>query len=337
MAFGLILPITSGKALDNTSHNPDYLVNPSFEQVTPSWYLEDQTGSAILAFTHDDFDVADGQVAVVVHNKAAAPAYQVQLKEENLSLPAGDYRLSFFAKTDFSQGDQLVSATVALTQQNAPWSNYGLWFDFSPVKDWREFRVNFHLANDITDGRLTFYLGKNITTYFLDDINIVRLAMPNDRRYNLALNGDFEYPDLAAWDWEDVESKTDFSNNTGWATSGLSYARIVINEQTTNFQDYLIQFKQKGIPLERGRRYKLFFDAKVGETGSSCPIMASIINDVSPWNSAGFERIYELGYDWQKYGDEFMASQDFDNARLTFQLGRCRGEVYLDNIKLTTL
>ncbi len=331
--LGLTLPFTSGVALDNTSHQPDYLVNPGFEKATPSWYLEDQTGKAILAFTHDNFDVGEGQVTAVIHNQQSAADYQVQLKQENLSLPAGDYRISFYAKTNFTKGNQPLQAAVALTQQNAPWANYGLWHEFSPTKEWQEFHISFNLAEDVNDGRLTFYLGKNITTYFIDDVQLVHVTMPQDRTYNLVLNGDFEYPDLVGWDWEDAESQTNFVAASGAADSGVGYAHLVIDRFTRDYQTYLIQFKQNKIPLEQYVHYTFSFKVRASEN-SSCPLTVIIMNDESPWNSAGFTKTYDLGYDWQSFSDEFLAVRNFTNARLSFQLGRCKGEIDIDDVRL---
>lgn len=336
----LLLPVKSGEALDETSHEPELIINGSFENATPSWYLEDPNGVAVLGFTRDNFDVESGEVSALVHVTKNQANYQVQLKEENLSLPAGYYQLSFYAKADprilFGQkaSDALPNAVVALTQQNVPWGSYGLWYEFSPGRGYQQFSIDFILKEKINDGRLTFYLGSAATTYFVDGVQFNRVTVPEDRTNNLVLNGSFEYPDLGRWSWEDQTGQATFTADNGVTKSGIGSARIDIAMFDRNFDQYTIQLKQNKIPLERGRYYKFSFAGKISDISSTCQLAVAILNDESPWGSAGFVRTYDLGYDWQTLGDTFMSSQDLNNARVSFQLGRCKGSVYIDDVKL---
>lgn len=329
--LGLVLPLTSGLALDNTSHQPDYVINPGFEKATPSWYLENSDQSAILAFTHDDFDVHSGLVAAVVHVTESQAPWQVQLKQEDLVLTAGYYQVSFYAKSN-----QPAKAVLALSQQNDPWANYGLWYDFETGQKWEQYRTTFILENSVSDARLSFNLGQDVASYFLDDIQITRIDMPMERsKDNLLLNADFEFPALGQWTWEDVDQSADFERTDSDSKSGIASARITINGLPNRDQDASrIQFYQTEIPIEKLKPYRLSFSAKMVGQNIACPLVVKLMNNQSPWNSLGFERPFVLGYEWQNFQEEIYTSAETADARLAFLFGKCQGEILLDNVKL---
>ncbi|MFH1172962.1 MAG: carbohydrate binding domain-containing protein [bacterium] len=329
--MGLILPSATGLALNNTSHQPDYLINPGFEEATPSWYLENEDNSAIMAFTHDDFDIKDGLVSAVVHVTKPQEAWQVQLKQQDLTLAAGYYQVSFYAKTS-----QPAKAVLVLDQQVEPWANYGLWYDFETNQEWEQYRTTFMLDNNVNDARLSFYLGQDAATYFLDDIQITKIDMPMERtKDNLILNSDFEYPALGQWLWEDVDQSADFTQTDGDSKSGINSVKITINDLPNREQDATrIQFYQGNIPFEKLKSYQLTFSAKMKGENIFCPLGIKIMKNESPWTSIGYENQLVIGYDWQDFKEEIFTADGTDNARLVFLLGKCRGDILIDNIKL---
>ncbi|AZB41113.1 glycosyl hydrolase family protein [Bacillus sp. FJAT-42376] len=149
---------------------------------------------------------------------------------------------------------------------------------------------------------------------------------------NYVYNGEFE-AGLSEWKFQPFEPSTLFGGE-GTAESVNGEAKISITKP--GYAVHAIQFVQPNLPIEKGERYKLTFDAR-----STGPRAAGI-------NISGPERSYtrylsdqtlSLTDTMQSFSYEFtMESETDPHARLEFNMGQGSDlPVWIDHVKLVKL
>lgn len=129
-----------------------------------SWFGDGGAGS--VAFPED-------HLATVTISNAGWQAYSVQLFKDGLSIPDGDYVLSFKARADHAR---TINVNLGKGLSVDPW--FIAFMDpasFNLTTDWQEFSLNISKENAEVTGKLVFEMGSigagTLTTnVYLDDV-----------------------------------------------------------------------------------------------------------------------------------------------------------------------
>jgi|GEM_PF-1602290 len=93
-----------------------------------------------------------------------------------------------------------------------------------------------------------------------------------------------------------------------------------------------VQLTQTGIPLVKNRQYQLKFKARASENGTV--LQANVLKGATSYSGV---QTFPLSADMQTYSYIFTMSGDNENnAQLAFNLGQNTGDIYIDDVKLTT-
>ncbi len=141
----------------------------------------------------------------------------------------------------------------------------------------------------------------------------------------------------------DFSVKEDLTDDVNWkfltaldgeGTAEIKENQMVISTQNAGTADYSIQLVQSNIPLQKGGKYKVTFDAYADEA-------RSMITDISgpDHNYTRYFADTKVDLETQKktYTYEFqMTSSDDANGRMEFNLGNTSStaKVYLSNIRI---
>ena len=151
-----------------------------------------------------------------------------------------------------------------------------------------------------------------------------------DASGNYINNGDFSaQEDLT----DDVNWKF-LTTLDGEGTAEIKEKQMVISTQNAGTADYSIQLVQPNVPLQKGGKYKVTFDAYADEA-------RSMITDISGPDH-NYTRYFadtkvDLGTEKHTYTYDFqMTGSDDANGRLEFNLGNTSptAKVYLSNIRI---
>lgn len=95
--------------------------------------------------------------------------------------------------------------------------------------------------------------------------------------------------------------------------------------------DWHLQFNQRELKLTAGQVYTVEFDAA---TPLSRPINVGVQQAHEPWQNLGLHQPFTLDTHWKTFRTNFTATDDDDNARLSFAFGGDGREFCLANVKL---
>ncbi|MEK5463854.1 carbohydrate binding domain-containing protein [Paenibacillus sp. FSL R7-0210] len=151
---------------------------------------------------------------------------------------------------------------------------------------------------------------------------------------NQIYNGDFKGTVAAQGQpeyWELIE------NEGGSGTASViddqdkgKAVKVAVHE--AGKQNYSIQLAQKPLLLERGKAYKVTFDAKAD---AARPLMSKLTEFGGGWTAYSGERNFQLTPDWQPYEYSFtMAKASDNNARFEFNLGLNNISAYFANVRV---
>lgn len=151
-----------------------------------------------------------------------------------------------------------------------------------------------------------------------------------DANGNYINNGDFSVKEDLA---DDVNWKF-LTALDGEGTAEIKENKMVISTQNAGTADYSIQLVQPNVPLQKGGKYKVTFDAYADAA-------RSMITDISGPDH-NYTRYFadtkvDLGTETKTYTYEFqMTGSDDANGRLEFNLGKTlsTATVYLSNIRI---
>ena len=151
-----------------------------------------------------------------------------------------------------------------------------------------------------------------------------------DENGNFIYNGDFsENEDLSDDEnWKFIllaggDGKAEIKNN-----------EIIISSNSEGTEEYSVQLVQPQMPMEKGARYRLSFEACSEEPrqmkiGISAP-------DVD-WIRYFKDTTVELTEEWQEYSFEFkMTEESDDNGRVEFNMGKqgSTATIHIKNVRL---
>jgi hypothetical protein len=184
------------------------------------------------------------------------------------------------------------------------------------------------------DSKTNFFLyfGQNKSTVYLQDVAVTEREVGSPQLTD-PLNGDFSLG-MQSWDtWVGTDKPVSLTVKEGTFTMDSKYR---LNDL------WHIQLLQKrGIPLIKGARYVLSFDARNAEGGTLETIFTEYGKDINGdgdiWSSDSPAMNALLKPEWQHYSQEFIARSTDNGSRLCFDLGGLTGKTELDNISFVKL
>ncbi|WP_270182697.1 carbohydrate binding domain-containing protein [Alkalihalobacillus sp. CinArs1] len=156
----------------------------------------------------------------------------------------------------------------------------------------------------------------------------LRPAVDGDYVYNGNFNSDLEY-----WDFQPFDPEAGFAGE-GSATVDNGEVKVEISKPGS--ETYGIQLVQSNLPIEKGERYKLTFNARSTENRNM------VVNVSSPERSFTrylADKTIALTSESEAFTFEFDMEDSTDpNARIEFNMGQSSDlPVWIDNVSLTKL
>ena len=125
--------------------------------------------------------------------------------------------------------------------------------------------------------------------------------------------------------------------NGGEGSAEIKDNAIVISTKEEGTEDYSVQLVQPDMPMMKGKRYRLTFDAKAdAERNIITCVSAPTVN----WIRYLQDTTVKLGTEYKTYTYEFdMTEKDDNKGRLEFNLGHkaSTATVYITNVRLEIL
>lgn len=146
---------------------------------------------------------------------------------------------------------------------------------------------------------------------------------------NLLYNGEFADESL-----EDAENWVFLLNEGGKGTASIADGAVTIVPENEGSVDYALQFVQANLPLFKGNKYSISFDACATENRK---MNVTISAPSGGWIRYFPDTTVELTPDWQTYTFEFvMEEEDDNNGRLEFNMGNAGSlaEISIKNVRI---
>lgn len=146
---------------------------------------------------------------------------------------------------------------------------------------------------------------------------------------NLIYNGGFENEPL---DDEELWYFLTFNGGIGSAVIEENVMKIETTDKGT--VDYSIQLVQPLLPMIKGTKYRLSFDAKAEEERK---MIVCVSAPTAGWVRYLQDTKLELGTDWESYTFDFeMTEKDDNNGRLEFNMGNLKSTatIYIRNVRI---
>jgi beta-glucanase (GH16 family) len=150
---------------------------------------------------------------------------------------------------------------------------------------------------------------------------------------NLIYNGDFA----------EAEDLTDNNNwkfllfGGGKGSAEITDGSIVITSLEEGTEEYSVQLVQPDLPMIKGNRYRITFDAYAAEERD---IIVCVSAPTNGWIRYFEDTLITLSTDWETYTFTFdMTEKSDNNGRLEFNMGR-RGsvaQIYIRNVRVEVI
>lgn len=155
-----------------------------------------------------------------------------------------------------------------------------------------------------------------------------------DENGNYITNGDFADDTDLGKDLAEGKDWTFLLFEGGEGSAEIKDGTMIISTENMGTVDYSVQLVQPNLPMIKGNKYKVTFDAKADETRD---IIVAVTAPNAGWIRYLEDTKLEVTTDYQTYTYEFeMTEKDDNNGRLEFNLGN-RGSdatVYIQNVKV---
>ena len=317
---------TDGEELPDTVEKtvrPDgnYVYNGSFDQGEKrlGYWEIDEDDKASVSVTNDN-GVRELSVKVEVPEGASEANPVVVSQSELAPMAAGKYSFSFDAYTTDGSSDG-IKASVAGKE-------------FVPVlgasKQSFEYSLDFASKVDRADSEVVFEFTKP-GVYYLDNVAIRENSVIKNSSFDSGLAG-YECgaysPGAATFGVDSIQEGNDNALDATISTVGTA--------------DWNVQVKQRGITLEKGKKYKLSLDARASVDRTISVVMQRDGADDNDWTVYSGDNDISLTGTWQRFEKEFEMTSDTDtDALFSVSLGKFADidenvahHVYIDNISL---
>ncbi|MDD6326932.1 MAG: family 16 glycosylhydrolase [Lachnospiraceae bacterium] len=146
---------------------------------------------------------------------------------------------------------------------------------------------------------------------------------------NLIYNGNFEQEPL-----DDEELWYFLTFNGGIGSAKIEDNVMIIETQDKGTVDYSIQLVQPLLPMRKGNKYRVTFDAKADEERK---MIVCVSAPTAGWIRYLQDTKLKMGTDWETYTYEFeMTEKDDNNGRLEFNMGNLKSTatIYIRNVRV---
>jgi hypothetical protein len=185
------------------------ITNGGFENGTAGWSLELHSPAAGL-FSIDKANPFAGTASgkIVVSNSTGTD-WHIQFKQSTVSLKKDStYTVTFAAKADLPQ-----NVSVSLMNENDPWTWYG-GKSILLTNSWQLFSFSVKAGEDnLGHCRISFALGKNTGTYWLDNVSVAKaasLGLLTDESLDSKFVRRVDYADCIGYTNKRVKDLTEF-------------------------------------------------------------------------------------------------------------------------------
>ena len=151
-----------------------------------------------------------------------------------------------------------------------------------------------------------------------------------DATGNYVTNGDF----AVAEDLTDDSDWKFMAQNDGVGSAEIKDGEIIIKTENAGSEEYSIQLVQPGMPMVKGKKYKLSFEAYADEERQMKPAITAPFAD---WIRYLEDTPIKLTKDWQNYEFEFeMTANDDERGRVEFNMGKqgSTATIHIRNVRL---
>ena len=147
---------------------------------------------------------------------------------------------------------------------------------------------------------------------------------------NLIYNGDF----ADAEPLDDEENWFFLLFEGGKGSAAIADNTMTITSEAEGIVDYSVQLVQPKLPMIKGTKYRLTFDACAAEERD---MIVCVSAPTAGWIRYLEDTMLTLSTDWQTYTYEFeMTQKDDNNGRLEFNMGNkgSIAEIYIKNVRI---
>lgn len=147
---------------------------------------------------------------------------------------------------------------------------------------------------------------------------------------NLIYNGDFS----EAEDLLDEENWYFLLFEGGAGAAAIENGELVITTENQGTVDYSVQIVQPELPMYKGSKYRLTFEARAEEDRK---MIVCVSAPTAGWIRYLADTTLELTTDWQTYSYDFeMTEKDDNNGRLEFNMGSkgSTAEIRIRNVRI---
>ncbi len=293
--------------------------NGGFENGMNSWLNENDLN--VAQFSTDCQQAFSGNCSARVDVSNAVNVHQVQLKQNFAVQQNVAYALVFSAKASRNR-----TIEVEANQDHDPWNQVSFYNVINLTTSWQTFHYNFFGALNDNLYKLTFHVGNDVSTVWVDDVSITQQILPLPDG-SLVFNRDFEEGTLDFWNTENYVQAGRFSKDCAVAASGRCSAKIEVLSVTDCWQ---VQLKQ-AFPLELQRRYRISFSAK---STANRVITLDVHRDYSPWGNSQIYQQVNITSQWQSFEYTFTGQVNDSRYRAAFHVGNNLNTVWIDNVFL---
>jgi hypothetical protein len=312
--------------------NTELIKNGDFESLEFSFTTLAMGNASGLTVNKEALSPTGSKAVSVEMVNGGSESWEVQLGQKSIPIVAGQkYLLTFGAKAATSG-----SIATLLMQDSPPWSNLGHYAQFDVSTEWQSYSVLFEATVSVSSARLAFLLGGNDgKKVWLDRISLKPWVPPPVQAISpaeLLPNGGFEQGS-SGWRFESFNSDSvDWAIDPTTASQGLRSLRASINNASG--VAWHIQLINEGHYIEKGREYRISFDAKSDVPGFA---LLSVDQNHAPWQNLGLKQAIPLTTEWQTFVIEFTATATDSDARISIQLGDgpLSRNVWVDNAGAT--
>ena len=346
--FALILAIFNIFLMANivAADVENMIINPEFDKGIQEWQLEIHADFVNAKLEWDNWEgVIDKKSAYVniMDIKPGTEAWRLQFKQTNHKVKQGQkYTWTFWAKSTV----KLRSASLWVGMEVDPWAGLGGSKAILITDEWKEFQLTFTATQNFDNTRLSIQLADSTAPVWIDhvrfyegdyvedpDINIIQDPDPVTKKgENMIINPEFE---LGTTGWN-LEVHGDYVKASMiidkiLAIGDRACMRINIDDIKAGSEVWRLQFKQVGISITGGKTYTWSFWAKAADYR---PMTVWVGMETDPWATLGASEAIELmEIDWTEYHFTFLASDSFDNTRLSIQLAGAKETVWVDHVR----
>lgn len=150
---------------------------------------------------------------------------------------------------------------------------------------------------------------------------------------NLIYNGDFsEAEDLA-----DDEIWTFYLANGGKGTAEIKDNTLIVKTEAAGEVDYSVQIFQPELPMKKGTKYRVTFDAYADEARD---MIVAVTAPTAGWVRYLEDTKFGITTEKKTYTFDFtMTAKNDPNGRLEFNMGNCgsTATIYISNVRVETV